>query len=673
VNAPGDLVAWWQGNTLAMGALAAEEKGKAALILSNGKTARVPIARVAFRLGRLERISASPPGSDSFRQEALAALERLEDTSAELSAQVEVSVLWELVREEDAPQSAVELASLALDRDDGPAIVATLRALLAEGACFSRKGDSWVARSLAAVEAIFVQREADLRREQEQADLFAWFAEPTGDPPEGKVAARYLAALGKVALNQGEPDPDHDSLVRKVLQLAGTHFDRLDEGAFRYLLRIGRFEDRDQNLQILRYELRVAFPEEVVLEAEAAAAGRFSRERRTDLTGLAMITVDSSSTREIDDGLSIESMSGGGLRVGIHIADPCAFVPAAGAMDREALIRGLTHYFPETRLTMLPPAIGENAASLVEGQDRPALSFLADLDASGAVVSWEMLRSVVRSTARRTYDEIDQEIGDYPLLDLFRRQRESHRQGEGAILMFTPELELSADSMGRCRLRNLDPLSLSRRAVSEAMILAGDLAAQFCIDRSLPVIFRKQDRPDGDMIRPGEPVTDLIEARKIRMRLKRGEATLKPDRHDSLALSAYVQVTSPLRRYMDLVAHRQIITALEGEEPLFSPSDLGRIMSHAVKSEADARKAERQRVEYWILRHLEDQVEHGNDTLDAVVVQVEPRVMVHLTALAIDRPSRNLTGVSPGDLVQMQVQRVNPRAGILTMRPVGRP
>jgi exoribonuclease-2 len=668
---PGELVAWWQGNNLAMGALVAEEKGKVALILTSGKMAKVPVARVVFRLGRLEISSSTPPGSDSFRQVAMSALRQLEDDSAGLSAQVEVGVLWELVQEEGDALAPEALASLALDQEGGLAIVATLRAVLAEGACFSRKGDSWIARPTEAVQAIFVQREADHRREQEQADLFAWFAEPTGDIPAGKLATRYLMALDRVALNQGEPDRDNDNMAREVLKLTGSRFDRLDEGAFRYLLQIGRFKDPDENLQMLRYDLRVAFPEDVLKEAESAATAGFSREGRTDLTGMAMMTIDSSSTREIDDGLSIESTDRGGLRVGIHIADPCAFIPAGGAVDREAMRRGLTHYFPETRLTMIPAVISESAASLVEGQDRPAISFMADLDESGAVVSWELLRSVVRCTVRRTYDEIDQSIEDYPLLDLFRSLRESYRQNEGAILMFSPELELSVDPPGQCRIRNLDPLSLSRRAVSEAMILAGDLAARFCVDRNLPVIFRKQDRPEGDLVRPGAPVTDLIEARNIRMRLKRGEATLKPSRHDALALTAYVQATSPLRRYMDLVAHRQITTELTGAEPHFAQADLGGILSVTSKAEADARKAERQRVEYWILRYVEDQLEQGNDILDAVVVQVKPRVMVHLSALAIDRASRNLSGVAPGDLVRMQVQRVNPRAGILSLSPVG--
>ena len=101
------------------------------------------------------------------------------------------------------------------------------------------------------------------------------------------------------------------------------------------------------------------------------------------MTALELVSIDGPHTREIDDALSIEGLPGGACRLGIHIADPAAFVEPRSDLDAEALARSLTHYMPDVRLPMLPAAISEQAASLTVDEERPALSFLVDLDEQG--------------------------------------------------------------------------------------------------------------------------------------------------------------------------------------------------------------------------------------------------------------------------------------------------
>ena len=95
------------------------------------------------------------------------------------------------------------------------------------------------------------------------------------------------------------------------------------------------------------------------------------------------------------------------VEVGIHIADPCAFIAPGGPWTSRPRTRGTTYYFPEGKILMIPPVLSEGAASLVEGQDRPALSFLVAVDAEGRAAGVEIVRSIVRIASRLDYDEVD--------------------------------------------------------------------------------------------------------------------------------------------------------------------------------------------------------------------------------------------------------------------------
>src|SRR5262249_12431548 len=169
----------------------------------------------------------------------------------------------------------------------------------------------------------------------------------------------------------------------EALSRVGVSSDRPPEGAFRLLRRLGRFASDDENLAVLRYGLRAEFPEEVARAAEESARRGFDRAGREDLTASHALTIDAPHTREIDDALTVAPWGDGGFEVGVHIADPCAFVPPGGPVDHEAAMRGTTYYFPDRKLLMIPPSLSEEAASLIEGEERPVLTFLVHLEASG--------------------------------------------------------------------------------------------------------------------------------------------------------------------------------------------------------------------------------------------------------------------------------------------------
>jgi exoribonuclease-2 len=153
--------------------------------------------------------------------------------------------------------------------------------------------------------------------------------------------------------------------------------------------------------------------------------------------------------------------------------------------------------------------------------------------------------------------------------------------------------------------------------------------------------------------------------RAVRRSLKRAEISLQPGGHASLALDAYAQVTSPLRRFQDLATHRQIAARLAGEAPPYDAESLQRVAATTERAEADARKAERARSEFWMLRYLEGRT---GELLEATVVETRPRTVVQLDETLWEQPLPSVKGVDPGEPLRLRVERVNPRAGLLVLR-----
>jgi exoribonuclease-2 len=594
------------------------------------------------------------------------------------SAEVDVATLWDLTQGESGALAEITLADLALASTDAPACLATALALAKDGVRFVRKPAGWQPRGEEAVAEILLEREQVARRAEDKAMALAALARAWNGGAwqalGSAVERRILLALEALAVSDLEAPEKERALAQEALEAAGARGDRPSEAAFRLLRRTGRFASDDENLAIVRFGLRTEFADEAQLAAEAAAAAGFDRAGRRDLTARTTLTIDDETTREVDDALSIDERDDGLVEVGIHIADPCAFIAVGDPLDVEARTRGTTYYFPEGKLLMLPSVLSEGAASLVAGLDRPALSFLVTVDAEGRVAGTEIVRSIVRVTARLGYDEVDATLraGTGPHADVLTRlaavasRREAVRRANGAIALRAPETEIRVAADGSLSLSQRDPDTPAQRLVSEAMILAGEVAAAWLDARRVPAIFRRQPAPDGRLPDADPSQPEAVHIRAVRRLLKRGEAGLRPGTHHALGLSAYAQVTSPLRRYQDLSMHRQIVAVLAGRPPDYDAAAMQVLLAATERAESEGRRAERAMDRYFMLRWLERSI---GGTVTGVVVDVFPRPIVVLDETLLELPVPSLVDASPGDRVRLKVLRVNPRADVLVLRP----
>jgi ribonuclease R len=324
---------------------------------------------------------------------------------------------------------------------------------------------------------------------------------------------------------------------------------------------------------------------------------------REDWTAAVVVTIDGESSRDLDDALSVERTAGG-FRLGVHIADVSHYVPEGGPLDLEAYRRGTSVYFPERVLSMLPEALSNGLCSLNPGRPRLAFSVILQVDGSGWVTRRRFARTVIRSRRRLTYDEVRRLLEEPhprdgleygPVLDtvrdlaaveevLARRRRE-----RGSMDFDLPEGDVTLDTDGE--VVGISPRQRTRahRIVEEAMIAANEAAASELRDAGLPALYRVHDAPpredlrelaaslaplglelpvDGRPLPPGalqalldrvhgQPEEDFVTSLALRA-VKSASYSTEPRGHYALASGCYTHFTSPIRRYPDLVVHRQL-------------------------------------------------------------------------------------------------------------------
>lgn len=360
---------------------------------------------------------------------------------------------------------------------------------------------------------------------------------------------------------------------------------------------------------VARHGIRSVFPPAVLDEAMLAAKGPRTGVRR-DLRTIPTVTIDGPSTRDIDDALAVvPAAADGALRVLVSIADVDAFVPEGTPLDAEARLRGTSVYLAGRVVPMLPEVLSSDAASLVPGQDRLALTVEMRIDPEGSVTSVDLYESLIRSYARLDYDGVTELLNEgrsdrvpdsvLPTLRWLRTaaaRLSAVRAARGGVDLAREEAYVELDT------ETGEPTSIEPRRETEAhrlverlMVAANEAVAQWLVARGLPGMFRVHDPPAPDRV---ERLTELarnfglepgfgptltprgLAAFEAQFRAARfapairtvlgktlGPAryTVHPAAHFGLGAPLYLHFTSPIRRYADLAVHRIVKRHLEGD------------------------------------------------------------------------------------------------------------
>jgi exoribonuclease II len=500
---------------------------------------------------------------------------------------------WELLA--GGATSLPELAELAYGSFTPSAAWAAWE-LVADGLYFRGTPEKILASTPAEVAATLRARATE-RTEKEAWDAFLQRVRGGKYGPED---VRYLREVENLALGRNDRS--------RVLHALGR--EESAENAHEFLLGLG-YWSAGTNPHPQRLGAALAPP--ATPDDWPPALAALLQETRLDLTGLPAFAIDDATTENPDDALSYLPGQGGGTdgaRMWVHVADPAALIRADDSVDLEARGRGVTLHLPEGIIPMLPPA-ATPLFGLGLAEVSPSLSFGLDLNSDSQAGHLEIAPSWVRVT-RLTYEQAEERLGEEPFRSLLQMAQgyAARRRANGAVKIDLPEAVVRVEG-DRVVIRPVAPQQ-SRVLVENAMILAGEAVARFGAEHQIPLPYATQEAPDDR--EPGDGLAGMFALRKS---MQRSQFKTAPSPHAGLGLEVYVQATSPLRRYLDLVVHQQIRAYLEGRPTLSPPDILERI--GAVESvTGPMRQAEQLSVRHWTLVYL---LQHPGWRGDAVLVE----------------------------------------------------
>ncbi len=479
---------------------------------------------------------------------------------------------------------------------------------------------------------------------------------------------------------------------------------------------------------IARHGLRAVFNPEIEASAEEAAKRSISTNNRRDLRHLRHVTIDAASTRDIDDALAAyPADADGALRVLVSIADVDAFVPLRSVLDREARLRGTSVYLAGRVLPMLPESLSANATSLLEAEDRPALTVEMRIDPEGRITSVDIYETLMRSHARLTYEAVDEFLAEgnahgvpaavestLRWLRTAAARLSAVRATRGGVNLAREEARIEVDA------RTGQPTGIAtersntaaHKLVERLMVAANEAVAGWLVARGLPGIYRVHDEPSAERVETlakvahnfgfeagfGARLTpralSAFEAQfqdgrlAPAIRTVLGQAlgparyTPEPGQHFGLGAPLYLHFTSPIRRYADLVVHRIIKRFLEGHREYDElRAELEVLAADCDRSSVAAGKAEAERYRMLMARLYASKL---GDEIFGNIVALKPFGLVVQIAgtgatgsiaidslpggpFRMDMPSQALLGpgqrFAVGDRVRATVSSVNEDLG----------
>ncbi|MBW4494376.1 MAG: ribonuclease R [Oscillatoria princeps RMCB-10] len=579
-----------------------------------------------------------------------------------------LEVAWELLVEDGESVEPAQMAQL-LFSEQSPAQCYAAHLLLSEDKLyFKQKGERYEPRSAAMVAELKHQQEVERQRLQEWQEFLARVQRRiSGEPVEwlnsdqSRIdALERFAALGEEAVHRAPA----------IETLASLKRPETPQGAFQLLVDLGVWTEHE-NLFLRRSQIPIQFSTKVLEVAQRSLISTppDPDSNRLDLTHLKVYTIDDESTQEIDDGLSLEYLPDGRQRVWVHIADPTRLLSPGDELDLEARRRCTTLYLPTGIVPMFPPELATGPMSLVQGRLCCALSFAIILDETGGVQEYSIHPSSIKPTYRLTYEDVDEMLllgisaePEISALAEWAFRRQQWRLSQGAISISMPEavIKVRGDEVVVQVMED----SRSRQVVAEMMILAGEVGARYGQTHNLPLPFRNQPQPElpSDeelLLLPAGPAR----ACAIRRCMPKSEMSTMPARHASLGLDTYAQVTSPIRRYTDLLAHFQIKAHLRGSPLPFSAQDLLDVMLSISSIVSEASLVERQTNRYWALEFLR---RHSHEVWQALMLrwlrEDENLGLVLLEELGLELPMRFRRSVEPGERLELKVTHSDPRS-----------
>ena len=423
---------------------------------------------------------------------------------------------------------------------------------------------------------------------------------------------------------------------------------------------------------IYKHGLPIEFPEEVMEQAQKVPDKISEAEikGRRDLRNEVYVTIDGADAKDLDDAVSVTRLDNGNFKLGVSIADVSYYVTENSPIDKEAYERGTSVYLVDRVIPMIPHRLSNGICSLNPKVDRLTLTCEMEINERGVVVSHEIFESVIKTTERMTYFDVnkilvdqDEELREkyHDLVPMFEDMEElaailrKKRMKRGAIDFDFKEAKVIVDDDGHPTDVVIRERSVAERLIEEFMLAANETVAEHFHWLELPFIYRIHEDPKEDKLqrffefitnfglivrgkantvhpralqeiieevqgKPEEMVVNTVMLRSMQ------QAKYYPENlgHFGLATDYYTHFTSPIRRYPDLIVHRLIRTyIIKGEMDPQTQEKwsalLPEIAQHTSKMERRAVDAERETDELKKTEYMEDKI---GEEFDGIISSV---------------------------------------------------
>ena len=313
-------------------------------------------------------------------------------------------------------------------------------------------------------------------------------------------------------------------------------------------------------------------------------------------------TVDNEYTKDFDDAINLEK-TGEAIHVRVYISDVASFLPLDNPLFDEVRKRVSSLYTPKEIIPMFPKELSEDFFSLLENHDRSVMTFDFEFGSEGNILNFEIYRAIIRVKENLSYEIVDSKIEENDLIwvtlwELCKTQKRI-RMDKGALDLDRIEVKMDISDPDNIKIHSIRENTPATLLVQELAILANGYAAQYCKKHRIPGPFRSQP--------PYIVSKNLSNGEKptlFDLQIKPAKVCLDPEFHAGLGLDCYVQVTSPIRRFLDLVTQKMIFASLSGIKDYFSEETLLPWAKNCEQGQKEYNQLEKTLTNHWKIKYL---------------------------------------------------------------------
>ncbi len=569
----------------------------------------------------------------------------------------DLATLWEFLEGEEDKYSFRDLVELYHGDYSESRALSLFKVLKEDHLYFKINGQELTRNASDTVEANTRRLTAEKKRKEQEDSFLKWFTEYHPEAKEREEPGADILEMIELAKEFALRGEDRASASSKrVSSLLALSADDL-----LITLENKGLIEKDINECIYRSDLSRTFPQNVLDETEELLQKDTSWDGRRILSDIWSIAIDSKDTEEVDDAISVHQEDNGKV-LGIHIADVDATVKEGTALDRNAQNRFATLYFPDERIPVFPSSLVQERLTLKEDSLRPTVSGFFYFDPEGKLSRYHFERTALKLGQRLTYEETNdpkwQEHELFSWLEKTAISLREERLSQGALVTDFPDVKIKVEN-GNVDIKVSRSNTSGHLVVSECMILFNGKFGENLKEKNIPAIFRGQAKSGQNIeeLDKDDPLYPL----KIRWSMGAASLSLQAFSHATLGLSSYTQATSPIRRYSDLVVHRQFFYSSE-EAPYYDLPNLQAKLAMFERSEKTIKVTESERRSFWLYKYLKLQ---KNRVFQGIISRLfdNNRVMVFIPEIWQEFPFKldNPREAKEGNLISLKIQGASPR------------